>query len=479
MPLLNLAMLACKEADRIAIPGRSGGLEVALVNPTSCSGCDPFDDLDTLRVDVVRDGVVVASDSFSWPDQEPVIPSLDELGVVRIHLAGLSEGRVVSGGRTAEVALDPEAELTIPLVFLPVNRALALTEQMVDARSRHVAVPWRDGRILLAGGLDPERTLSFRSSELYDPSTGTFGAGAGDLPEAVADPAVVPFQAGQTLLLGGEVQLPDRDPAAGATVALVDEDEASITELTLLSEARSGGCVSPFSERAEMYFGGNAAAAGATYVHKLGEEEGWESTTIRMEDFDQTDIRGCAVLDDGTTLLLGTTAANTGIWSYTEDSTREMGAAFRPLTAGEPPYTDGPLVQRLPNGDVWIVGGVDTLGELDPFGHVFRQSSSKFGEATFLERPRYQPRAAAWIEEGWFAVGCGWRDGGRDQAESSVELLNPDSAEAVEAIALDRERDGCAVSVAPDGSILVSGGFDSATANGASAAVVVPWRDGD
>ena len=479
MALLPLAILACKEADRITIAGRSGGLEVALLNPTSCTGCDPFDDLDTLRVDVVRDGVVVASDSFAWPDEEPVIPTVDELGVVRIHLAGLAEGRVVSGGRSAEVALDPEAVLTIPLLFLPVNRALSLTDQTVDARSRHVAIPWRDGRILLAGGVDPDRTLSFRSTELYDPSTGTFGEGPGDLPEAVADPAIVPLSEGQMLLLGGEVQLPEREPAAGATVALVDEDDETVTELTLLAEARDGGCVSPFSSHGEMYFGGNPEAVGATYVHNLGDEEGWESATIRMEDFDQTDIRGCSLLDDGTTLLLGTAAETTGIWSYTEDSDREMGTAFRQVTAGDPPYTDGALVQRLPSGNVWIVGGVDTLGELDPFGHVYQPASGKFDDGTFLELPRYLPKAAAWIEEGWYAVGCGWRDGGREQPESSVELLNPDTAEAIEAIALDRERDGCAVSVAPDGSILVSGGFDSDTANGASAAVVVPWRDGD
>jgi hypothetical protein len=109
LPMLLLPV-ACKQPSVVTVGGASADVRVELVNPTSCDSCDPFEDVDTLRVEVWMadvDGVEqrVASDSFAYPDEEPVVSGIEGFGVARIALVGLSNGRVVSAGRTLPIAL--------------------------------------------------------------------------------------------------------------------------------------------------------------------------------------------------------------------------------------------------------------------------------------------------------------------------------------------------------------------------------------
>jgi hypothetical protein len=76
---------------------------------------------------------------------------------------------------------------------------------MVEGRYNHIAVTLRDGRVLLAGGIDSTATVT-ASAELYDPATGKFTA-TGSMSTAREDFAGALFTsgplAGQVLVMGG------------------------------------------------------------------------------------------------------------------------------------------------------------------------------------------------------------------------------------------------------------------------------------
>ncbi len=89
----------------------------------------------------------------------------------------LTDGRVliVGGhqGRRAAITLYASAEL-----YDPASGTFQRTGDMQVRRHKHDAVLLRDGRVLVSGGSDERDNAGvYRSTEFFDPATGTFSAG--------------------------------------------------------------------------------------------------------------------------------------------------------------------------------------------------------------------------------------------------------------------------------------------------------------
>jgi hypothetical protein len=472
-----LTLLACRSPVIDVIPGYDTSLEVVVSNPTSCASCDPFRDVDTLKIEVTVGDDLVASDSFAYPDEPVSLPDLAGFGVVRITLLGLAGGRVISVGRTPEIVLVPDATMSVPLVFLPANRGLPLDAGMTTARLRHLALSLRDGSVLLVGGLDPLRQRVLADVERYDPTTGTFTE-ADPLPVAgVAEPKVATLADGAALLIGGFGIIGGNEVAVPGSV-LLDEAQSTFTAAGSLSQGRAGHCVAMFRARQGIVFGG--APGPADYL-KPDDTDTWSFSALEVRDLDAGRVTGCVPLSDGRVFLQGSDSGSTGIWDAADESV-DPAQAFTPMVegaSGDFRYVSGPVLLPTADGDVRVFGGADvSTGEVYADGRRFAADAMRFSEVPGFRQPRFDGLAAPWILPGWYAVGCGWADAARDSGEPSVELFSPDDTEAGTVVALDRTRPGCAMSVLPDGSILVTGGYEiDGSSSVADAALIVPYLD--
>ena len=107
----------------------------------------------------------------------------------------LRDGRVLVLGGWSRGKPSASAELYLPRA----NRWVA-TGSLSTARGAPTATRLRDGRVLVVGGTDGKRTL--RSAELYDPRRGRFVA-AGSLAVARSAHAATLLRDGRVLIVGG------------------------------------------------------------------------------------------------------------------------------------------------------------------------------------------------------------------------------------------------------------------------------------
>lgn len=479
------ALLACERTVTERIEGNNGEVEITLLNPTNCSDCDPWKQVDELRLDIVVDNEVVATDTFVYPEENPVLPELGEFGVVRVVLVGLSDGEVVSAGRTRLIPTGPGVAVIASMNFLPVNTVLPLSSAMVASRSLHTSVLLRDGTTLLVGGTSPGRDLVYEGMEIFDPGTGTFAPAAYKLLAPAFSPVVEFVEDGEVLFVGGG------DVAGGTVVgsangtALIHES-GTTNVIGAMGIGRVGHCMSLFSDRRAAVFGGHTGESGMEFLSR-SEEGDWLFTPLSLRTFDETRVSSCITLPDGQTYLQGVDAASTGLWAYNEGAGAYLdpGEAFvlvDPDAAGDAAaYVSGASLAVLEDGNVWIGGGARPEdGVLERQARRFNPVSLRFERAAAQpDRVRVDGVLRDWIEPDWKVWGCGYADAGRTSPESTIELFNVETGELGVIAGMDRVRNGCDVSTLPDGALLVSGGFDLGNVTGVGAGIVVPWRDAE
>lgn len=478
--LLALGALgACAPAGTTVLPGEDGRVSVQLVNPTTCASCDAFAGVDTLRVDLYVDDALISTTAFAWPDEPAVIPALDGFGVVRIEVVGLSAGRVVSGGRTPPIALDPGQPVSVPMLFAPVNVALPLDASPSAHRSRQVALRRRDGNIALLGGLDVEAGVPLDSVDVFSAASYAFGTDQAVLSAPAYDVRVLPLPDGGVLFGGGE-RVDAGVPSAIATTGLWLPDSSAYAPGGDLSTPRAGHCLAAIDDVTAVAFGGTTANTG-DIGRSGGPTTGWTWSSFTATDFAAASTLGCIGLDGGGVFVLGSDVGSTGIWSWSDAATTDPSASFHainPYTAGDVRIVAGAVMARLTDGSVWIAGGVDpTSGALTGDGRRFASAAQSFTLAAGLQVPRYAAGASPWYRDDWYVVGCGWQDSDRLRPEPTLELVNALTADVGPVIDLDRTRDGCTATSMVDGSVLVAGGYTLGGVDQTDAALVIPWLD--
>ncbi len=126
-----------------------------------------------------------------------VLPDMTQARAVP-QAALLADGRVlITGGQTSAMAPIASAEL-----FDPVAQQFAETGSMQVSRIAHTATSLADGRVLVAGGLQARRGAVLRAAEIYDPASETFTP-TGDMSAPRFKHAAVRLGDGRVLMIGG------------------------------------------------------------------------------------------------------------------------------------------------------------------------------------------------------------------------------------------------------------------------------------
>jgi hypothetical protein len=284
----------------------------------------------------------------------------------------LRDGRVLIAGGTREVGAfgvtdpGPIGALTSAVLYDPTTGTFAVTGSMSVPRSGHTATLLADGRVLVAGGTNGFVTdqsgvaNELATAELYDPASGTFSP-TGSMTTSRVLAAAAMLDDGRVLITGGL----DYNPAgpSPASSDLYDPSTGTFRATGLMASSLSPEFAVPLADgrvltwirdgtddgqpKVEFYIPSNDTytRAGAPRSIRVGQTLGVDSVTA---------------LADGHVLVIvgvGGDTRTTPVETFAELYDPASGALLR---TGQPVSVQSYATATLmPDGRVLVVGGLD------------------------------------------------------------------------------------------------------------------------
>ena len=461
----------------------AGQVTLSLVNPTT-NAPDPLDGIQTLRVDITVGGDVIATDSFDYPDEAAEFTGLDEFGVVRFEIAGLTSGQVQSYGRSAETVIEPGETLDLEVTFLPINEVFSLDTTAYEKRSDHVAKRLMNGQVALVGGHNANRSDSYDSIGFFDPIAKTYSPSLVYMEAPVGSPQSFLTADGELMIVGGAELVGASTEVASNLVQIYDPAVNTVNSVATMGYARSNHCATRYLNNAFAVIGG-ANTADWVDIVKLNpkDPDEWTVTTVRLEHDDVDfysfeEAHSCGVFEDGTIFIQGEASATTGLWDLANAGSAP-GQAFSSHAGGQVNFVKNAIVWPISDDAMWVAGGVDvSTGNVTNDASEFQTDTMQFVSGQPLIVPRQNASVDPWIEENWLVVGCGYDDNVNDPV-GSIEFIAPRTGSTGFTADLDRTRPGCQVTTLLDGTVLVTGGYapEDLVNNAPDAAIMVPYVD--
>lgn len=332
------------------------------------------------------------------------------------------------------------------------------TGSMSVGRNRHTATLLSDGRVLLAGGTSPYGY--YYSSEVFDPSTGTFSAVGPTMPMTSGQTATA-LQDGRVLLTGG---------GSGASIDGIEQPLASTLLFDPASSTFSGGPVMSaarsFSSatllpNGQVLIAGGLGLSDTNLVHLSTAELYDPATNTFKPTGSMVNARSgfslgftSTLLPDGKVLILGDDSYSTSAELYnpstgTFTSTGSMTVSRMDLTA-----------TLLSDGKVLVAGrgqaGTGSADLYDPTSGVFTPVGS-FEAIVGSHTATLLPDSTVLI------TGGGLDGGSYNGASTYAWIYDPSSGTVRDTGSLAIPRLYQSVTLLANGKVLVAGGQTSYT----------------
>jgi hypothetical protein len=290
-----------------------------------------------------------------------------------------------AGGQTATLLLNGKVLVTYndatAGIFDPATGVISATGSMQAARAASTATLLNDGRVLIAGGVDP-KSNPLSSAEIFDPAAGTFTPTA-SMQFARSGQTATFLPDGKVLVLGGAVptSITVQDSLGQHviywqeslnTAELFDPTSGTFSQTGSLGTARTAHTATLLKDGTVLVIGGldYAARVGVVYETALTSSELFDSTkgtfapaasmvTPRAE-------HSATLRSDGTILVAGgkSVLPRTSKVVFLEQSLDAaelldpMSKAFTPTGSMETPRS-GHTATLLQDGRVLVTGGAD------------------------------------------------------------------------------------------------------------------------
>jgi Kelch motif len=285
------------------------------------------------------------------PTGEMTVPRLDAAA------APLADGRVLVAGGVDPTQVDSPPALSSAEIFDPATGTFSPTGSMTIPRADAAAAPLPDGRILIAGGDDKNYPdYGLKSAEIYDPATGTFSP-TGDMTVLRNGPAAAPLPDGRVLVAGGSFT-DSGSMLAGYldSAEIFNPDTGTFSPTGSMTQRRTNAAAA-----APLPHGG-ALVAGGGWPTGENSAEIYDSATGKFaRTGDMTDDRlsaAAAPLPDGRALVVGGGGAS---WGYSAEVFDPGTGAFAGTGYTTTPRY-GPAAAPLSDGRVLVAGSVVGFG---------------------------------------------------------------------------------------------------------------------
>lgn len=329
--------------------------------------------------------------------------------------------------------------------------AFVATDPMITPRAHQGSVVLPDGRVFQYGGISSPGDI-LASTEIYDPATGTFTAGA-DANDGRMRPTTISLADGRVLVTGG------RGGTDGGTifdtVEIYDPVTGTFSDGGTVLTPRYVGIVARLDDGKILMTGGFNFTDGT-----LGNSEIYDPATQTSVATGSLvhprDTYGHALkLPDGRVMIVG---------GYNDDGPLATVEIYDPATGlfsltGDLPDARGDhCAVLLADGRVLVFGGFGSDWNYATEAHVWDPASGTFHVAGTLNRPRANAMGTL-LADGRVLVTGGSITGGEVLYESTSEIWDPATETFTEAGQMMVARSGGRAERLADGRVLFMGGW--------------------
>jgi hypothetical protein len=363
------------------------------------------------------------------------------------------------------------------MLLPPVAGAAAVWEQagnMSSARYAHTATLLRDGKVLLAGGIDGRATSA--SADLYDPATRRFTrTGSMSVPRHFF--TATSLRDGTVLVAGGNNQ-PDI-----STGRFTVTRTAEIYDPRTGTWSRTGDMKAPHSEHAAALLpDGRVLVIGGAQSPPDGMQNAVEIYDPVTRTWSTAPSPPCglaipraATLGDGSILIPGECRAAGPVTGQRFFPTSLTWQSTTPTATSSSGTRNREVAVALSNGSALVAGGI--LGpDVTSSSEIYDVRTEGWRRVGDMVVRRWL-FAAALLRDGRVLVEGGAGSGAPTPITNTAELFDPVTERWTQTASMHEVRHGHTATLLTDGSVLVAGGSDNRGGYSATAELFVEPRD--
>jgi len=335
-----------------------------------------------------------------WPSGAGSVAEIAAMHIARASHTStlLPGGKVLIAGGFAGSGGEPNPYRTTEL-YDPSSGTFESAASMSIGRSGHTATLLKSGKVLIVGGWTGRYDLR-RSAELYDPATNTF-APTGNLVVERAGNTATLLPDGRVLIAGGE----DRGENAIASAEIYDPATGKFTITGSMAEPRGAHTATALKDGRVLIAGGGSGHYPSQDVYRSAEI--FDPVTGRFTSAGQMTVgrhkHAAILLRNGKVLIVG--GSDNRDW-HGEYASAEIydpaSGAFKATGAmNTPRFKLTAAVALLSSGRVLVAGG-------GPFAELFDETTGSFtkvpgslGTARFFASATLLPGGKALITGGY------------------------------------------------------------------------------
>ena len=335
-------------------------------------------------------------------------------------------------------------------VYDPASDRSTNTTGMLVPRCGHTATLLSNGKVLLAGGASIDGETA--TAELYDPAAGTFTA-TGSMNSPREGHTATLLSNGKVLIAGG-VNCPNTCDSPYTTTELYDPSAGTFAPTGSMAAAHYGGTATLLSNGNVLIAGGSGPCTpsgcmneNTAEIYNPGTGTFTSTGNMLISGSEQT----AALLPNGKLLFVGGLAigeptATAEVYDPSSGTFSQTGNLNTPRNLT--------TATTLPNGTVLIAGGV-SLTNYPTAAEIYDPSSGTFAMTGSMHEPRIYTTATL-LSDGSVVIA----GGGYFVAVASTEFYNPSTGVFTSHDTfMNVDRTNQASTQLADGRILITGGF--------------------